>query len=82
MKENSAEVDKIEELLNKSPDSAKAAFFWAIENFDFIKKTCRNSAMSEEETEKYINEALEKKDYIMFILCYVVKAYKFKGNEK
>lgn len=84
MKENSIETDKIEKMINKLPEKARASFFWAIENFDFIKKACRNSAMSEEEIEKNIIEALEKDDYIMFILCYTAKIYmnKDKGNEK
>ena len=67
---------KIEENLKKLPEKAQRAFCWAIENRDFVIEMCRESDMTYEEIEENKKKALEKEDYILFLILHITEMYK------
>ena len=67
---------KIEEELKKLPEKAQRAICWTIENLDFVVDMCRESEMTCEEIEMYKNEAIEKEDYVLFLILHITEMYK------
>lgn len=64
--------DKIMEMMlkefNKLPPKAKNAFLWVIINKEVVKELCKGPKMSEEKIQAYSEIALEKEDYITFLM--------------
>ena len=75
------EEERFEILLEKvkqlSPENQKAIVF-LIENFDLVKKMCKNSGMTDEEIQKRLAIAKEKHDHIMLGLLIAARLF----NEK
>ena len=67
---------KVAEELKKLPEKAQRAICWAIENLDFVVDMCRESEMTCEEIEMYKNEAIEKEDYVLFVILHITEMYK------
>lgn len=72
---------KIEKEMKELPTKAQCAVYWIIENFDFVIEICKESDMTDEEIEKYRENAKEKEDYIALALLCVTKACKNMGYE-
>ena len=67
---------KVAEELKKLPEKAQRAICWAIENLDFVVDMCRESEITCEEIEMYKNEAIEKEDYVLFVILHITEMYK------
>ena len=67
---------KVAEELKKLPEKAQRAICWAMENLDFVVDMCRESEMTPEEIEMHKVEAIEKEDYVLFLILHITEMYK------
>ena len=70
------EMAQMVESIKKLPEKAQRAFYWIVTNFDFVKEMCKNSKMTNEEFERYKEDAKAKEDYLMLALLAVAQKYK------
>lgn len=83
MIENNKEeyLAKIEEAIKRLPEKAQAAICWIINHYDFAEEMCKNPEMTNEEIEKFKEDAKAKEDYIMLALLCAAQTYQNNGNE-
>lgn len=61
---------KIEEAIKELPEKAQQAMYGIIAHWDLVVEMCKNPEMTNEEIEKYKEEARAKEDYTMLaLLC-------------
>lgn len=71
MNEKEEQIGKIEELMEGAPPKMQDAVIRIISNYEFFQKICQHSGLTENEMQKYKEEALLKEDYMMFaMLCF------------
>lgn len=80
-KDLNEKLSKIEEEIKELPEKAQRAIYWIIKNFDFVEEMCQDSDMTNEEIEKYKENAIEKEDYIALALLCVAKMYRKRSSE-
>ncbi len=66
---------KIEEVVKKLPKKAQQAIDWVITHLDFVEEMCENPEMTNEEIEKYKEDAIAKEDYVMLVILCVAQTY-------
>lgn len=69
------EMTQIVETIKELPEEAQRAVYWIITHFDFVKEICKNSEMTNEEIERYKEEAWEKEDYLLLALLAAAQAF-------
>lgn len=66
---------KIEEAIKELPEKAQQAMYGLIAHWDFVIEMCKNPEMTNEEIEKYKEDARAKEDYIMLALLCATQTY-------
>lgn len=74
-KSRNESLAKIEEVINELPEKAQKAIYWTIAHWDFVEDLCKNPGLTNEEIEKYKEDARIKEDYIMLALLGVAQTY-------
>ncbi len=74
-KNNDEMLGKIEEAIKELPEKAQQAIYWTIAHLDLVKEMCKNPKMTDEEIEKYKEDARAKEDYMMLVLLWAAQTY-------
>ena len=75
-KDTSINLEKLEEEIKSNPDEMQWALYWVITNIDLAIKICEASYINPDDLECKIENALNKKDYILYILLLLYKHIK------
>ena len=71
MNEKEEQIVRKKELMKGAPPKLQYAIIRIIDNYDFFEEICQHSGLTENEMQKYKEEALFKEDYLMFaMLCF------------
>lgn len=74
-KDMDGRLKKIEETIKELPEKAQKAIYWTIAHWNFVEELCKNPGMTNEEIEKWRDDARVKEDYIMLALLGVAQTY-------
>ena len=75
-KDTSINLEKLEEEIKSNPGKMQWALYWVITNIDLAIKICEASYITPDDLECKIENALNKKDYILYILLLLYKHIK------
>lgn len=62
--------------IQELPEESQKAILGILENFPFVLELCKNSDLTEEEIEQYMERAVQAKDYTLLALLCAVQAYR------
>ena len=72
---------KVQREMEKMPLDMQRAVCWAVEHLDMVKGMVNAEEISESQLKKYIEEATEKKDYILLVMALYKQAEKERKAE-
>ena len=61
-------IQDLIEKVNQLPPEIQTAFWWIVENLDFVNELCKGEKMQENIIDDLAQKALEKEDYLLFLL--------------
>jgi len=70
---------ELEAAIRELPEKAQGAICWIIRNYSLVEGMCKNSEMTNEEIEAYIEKAKAEDNELMLALLYLAQTY---NNEK
>lgn len=74
-----SQEDMIKNMLctiTELPEESQKGLLGILENFPFVLELCKNSDLTEEEIEQYMERAVQAKDYTLLALLCAVQAYR------